>query len=185
MKNAFDCLSIQKSRKPQLHSAVCVIFNCSCSTGLFFFFLQVLMNGGSGSLACAHSEDDSSGAGDGVAARIDGGPGGEAGLFFYNNAAPFLGFQSLSGGFNQRVGGRPYGHDHTVRFQNGFGACFFYRTPPPGGIRFAQLHLHALHAGNKAFLVAQNFSGVVQKPEDDALLLRMLHLLCTGGQFFL
>src|SRR5699024_12192882 len=51
-----------------------------------------------------------------------------------------------------------------------------------GGGRLAQSHLHSLEAHDVLALVAQDLHGVVEQPELDALLLRVVDLLRPRGQ---
>ena len=68
--------------------------------------------------ARTHSQDHRSGAGHCIAAGIDAFPARKTGGFLHDNAAPFLGFHSLGGGFNQGIGRSADSHNDALHVQH-------------------------------------------------------------------
>ena len=108
---------------------------------------------------------------------------GETGLV-HDDAALAVDLKTRGGVLDERVRRGAERHDDAVDRQIVFAADLFDRAAAAGGVRLAQLHLHAGHGGDIALLVAVDLDGVIERLEDDALFDGMLDLFVTGRQFF-
>lgn len=73
-----------------------------------------------------------------------------------DDAAVLVRLKARRGMADERVRAGADGHDHRVHIQHKFAAFLDDRAAAAGGIRFAQLHLHAAHAADFAVLVAEH-----------------------------
>ena len=142
--------------------------------------LDVLVDGGGGSLACAHGQDDGGGAGDGVTAGEHALTGGLA-LLIGDQAAVLVGLQALGGHAQQRVGAGAQGVDHGVHLQHEVGVGHGIGPAATPLVGLAQLHADALDAGDIAVLVADDLHRIGEQLELHFLLHGVVDLLLTGG----
>ncbi len=91
--------------------------------------------------------------------------------------------QALCGVADKRVRGSAYRHYDTVHVQRELAAGLLNGAAAARGVGFAKLHFNAPHTGNELVLVAENFHGIVEGLENNALLFRVLDLLVTRGHF--
>jgi len=104
-----------------------------------------------------------------------------------------INFQSLGGGFDQRIGRSADGDDDGIDIQNELAARDLYRTAASLFIRLAEFHFNAPDTRDAAvfgiaaivgIVVAEHLDRIVQQVEFHTFLNGMLNLLAAGGQLF-
>lgn len=144
---------------------------------------QVFVNCAGGFASRTHGEDHGRAAGYNVAACEDASFGSARGFGIGDDVIPLVSFQVGRGALDERIGRGANADDDDAHGQYVFGAGDRDRLAAAIRIGLAEFHADAARAGEPASFIADEFDGIGEHAELDALSFGVVHFFNAGRHF--